>query len=335
MLYLTTRDNKDAYTAHKALTQSEGPDGGQFVPFRLPEITSVELCALKDKSFGQIVADMINLFFSSRLTGWDVNCSIGRAPVKLIPMNHKILVAELWHNLEGKYTYLVSNLYRTISGNADSVNVPTDWFRIAVRIAVLFGVYGEMLRMQSLSIGEDFDISVSTGDFSAPMAAWYSRKMGLPINTIICTHEEDSTVWDLIHRGAFNPTTAEAGLFSGVERLIHASLGTDAVRSYLNKIQVKRIYSVSEEFQKCISKGFFCSVTGETRADTVINSVFRTNRYLMDPDTALLYGGLQDFRAKSGDSRITILLSECTPMEYIKQISDVTGIPVGKLTENV
>lgn len=335
MLYLTTRDNKDAYTAHKALTQAEGPDGGRFVPFRLPEITSEELGALTDKSFGQIVADIINLFFSSRLTGWDVDCCVGRTPVKLIPMNHKILVAELWHNLEGKYTYLVSNLYRIVSGNADSVNVPTDWFQIAVQIAVLFGLYGEMLRMQSVSIGECFDVSVPTGDFSVPMAAWYSRKMGLPINTIICTHEEDSTVWDLIHRGAFNPATAEVGLSSGVERLIHATCGTDAVQGYLNKIQVGRIYSVAEESQKCISEGFFCSVAGKDRADTVINSVFRMSRYLIDPDTALLYGGLQDFRAKCGDSRLTVLLSECTPMEYMKQISDATGIPTDKLTENV
>lgn len=335
MLYITTRDNKDAYTAHKALTETNGPDGGRFVPFRLPEIAAEELSALTEKSFGQIVADVLNLFFSLRLTGWDVDCCIGRTPVKLISMNHKILVAELWHNLEGKYEYLVTSLYKTVPGFTEFCNVPTDWFRIAVRIAVLFGLYGEMLRMQSISIGECFDISVSTGDFSVPMAAWYSRKMGLPINTIICTHEEDSTAWDLIHRGAFNPSTAEAGLCSGVERLIHATCGIDAVQGYLNKIQVGRMYSVGEESQKCISAGFFCSVAGKNRADTVINSVFRTNQYLIDPDTALHYGGLQDFRAKSGDSRITILLSECTPMEHIQQISAATGIPADKLPEPV
>lgn len=335
MLYITTRDNKDAFTAYKTLTQMAGPDGGKFIPFRMPEITDVEIEKLHEKSFSQTVADILNLFFSSQLTAWDVDCCIGRSPVKLVSMNHKILITELWHNLDGKYAYLVTNLYNKVSGNTDTATEPTDWFRIAVRIAVLFGLYGEMLSLQSVSFGEPFDVSVLTGDFSVPMAAWYARKMGLPINTIVCTHKEDSTVWDLIHRGAYNPATAENGLSSGVERLVHATLGVDAVQGFLNKIQSGRIYLVDEESQKSISKGFFCTVAGPKRADTVINSVFRTNRYLIDPDTALLYGGLQDFRSKSGDSRITILLSECTPMDHITQISKATGIPTGKLTESV
>lgn len=314
MLYLTTRDTKDAYTAHKALTLAKGPDGGQFVPFRLPEMTAEEIAALKDKSFGQIVAEILNLFFSLRLTGWDVDCCIGRTPVKLISMNHKILVAELWHNLDRKYNYFVTSLYKITNPNSD--DAPTVWFQIVSRIAILFGLYGELIKAQSISVDEFFDISVPAGDFSAPMAAWYCRKMGLPINTIICTNKENNTVWDFIHRGSFNPATADDALISGVERLIHATLGIDAVRSYLCKVESGRIYSVSDEYFQCISSGFFCSVAGSTRADAVMNSVYRTNQYLVDPETALLYGGLQDYRAKFGDSRATVILSESSPKDH-------------------
>lgn len=335
MLYVTTRDNKDAYTAHKALTLFVGPDEGRFVPFRLPEMTADELHALKDKSFGQNVADILNLFFSTRLTGWDVDCCIGRNPVKLIAMNHKILIAELWHNLEGKYQYLVSGLYRTVCGDANTKNEPSDWFRIAVRIAILFALYGKMLKMQHLSDGDCFDVSVPTGDFSVPMAAWYSRKMGLPIHMILCTHEENSTVWDLIHRGTFNCAAADKALCSGVERLVQATLGTELVHIYLDKVQNRQIYTVGEEFIKHINGGFFCAVAGKTRANTIINSVFRTNGYLIEPGCALLYGGLQDYRAKSGDSRLTLLLSENTPLDHIKQISDATGISGDRLLENM
>lgn len=313
MLYLTTRDNTDAYTAYKALTQDNGPDGGQFVPFRLPKMTSEQIVALKEKSFGEIVAYIINQFFSLRLTGWDVDCCIGRNPIKLISMNHKILVAELWHNLEGQYTGFVTSLYKITNANTD--RVPTDWFHIAARIAILFGIYGEMVKNQCIADDDCFDISVPTGDFSAPMAAWYCRKMGLPINTIICTNKENSTVWDFVHRGTYNPITAKDDLNSGVERLIYAALGFDAVQSYLSKVESGRIYSVIDESFDHISTGFFCSVAGNTRADTVINSVFRTNQYAITPETALLFGGLQDFRAKVGDSRVTVILAESAPSD--------------------
>ena len=39
MLYVTTRNNRDAYTARRALTENRGPDGGFFVPFREPVFT--------------------------------------------------------------------------------------------------------------------------------------------------------------------------------------------------------------------------------------------------------------------------------------------------------
>ena len=314
MLYLTTRDNTDAYTAHKALTQMCGPDGGQFVPFRLPEMESAEITTLMEKPFGQIVADILNRFFSLRLTGWDVDCCIGRTPVRIVSMNHKILIAELWHNLDGKYDYFVTSLYKI--ANPDSENAPTVWFRIVARIAILFGFYSEMLKTQSISVDECFDISVPTGDFSVPMAAWYCRKMGLPISTIICTNKENNTVWDLIHRGSFNPVTADDDLTSGVEHLIYATLGNDAVQSYLSKVGSGRIYSVSDESFQCISSGFFCSVAGDTRAETVMSSIYRTNQYLVDPETALLYGGLQDYRAKYGDSRVTVILAEASPKDH-------------------
>lgn len=315
MLYLTTRDNKDAHTAYKALTHANGPDGGQFVPFRLPEMTHKEIAELKDKTFGEIIAEILNVFFSLHLTGWDIDCCIGRSPVKLSLMNHKILMAESWHNLAGDYQYIVSSLYKLACGTADTKVVPTAWFQIAAHISVLFSVYGEMLKGEHISLDETFDISVPTGDFSAPMAAWYCSKMGLPVNMVICTSKEDSTVWDLIHRGTFNPTAADACLIDGVERLIYSTIGLDAAQSYLSKVEAGRIYSVGEESMKSVSNGFFCTVAGDKRAETVINSVYRTNQYRIDSETALLYGGLQDYRAKSGDSKVTVILAESTPKE--------------------
>lgn len=335
MLYITTRDNKDAFTAHRALSDDLAPDGGHFIPLTMPDYDRTEIAALREKSFGQVVAEILNTFFSSRLTGWDVEFCIGRNVARLISMSHRITVAELWHNPDEKYSYIVNRLYEKIYDNADILKTPTDWVKIAIQIAVLFGLYGELLKAEITSCDQTVDISVSADGFSAPMAAWYARKMGLPIGTIICTCEENSSVWDLIHRGVFNTATAQDDLLMGIERLIQATLGFEAVKSYLAKCQNRQIFSVIEGAQGILNNGFFCAVAGENRSESIINSVFRSSSYVIDPCTALCYGGLQDYRARTGGSRMTLLLAERIPIDFTAEIAKATGIPKEKIVDYV
>ena len=49
MLYVTTRDNIEAYTAHKALTENRAPDGGFYVPFHMFRFSDEEIQSLKLK----------------------------------------------------------------------------------------------------------------------------------------------------------------------------------------------------------------------------------------------------------------------------------------------
>lgn len=325
MLYLTTRDNRDAFTAHRAIFEEYGPDGGRYIPFSLPEFSKDEIADLKNKSFSQTVAEILNIFFSARLTGWDVDFCIGRNPLRFLEMNHRIVVAEVWHNLEAQYKYLVRSLAAKICGS-NSETVVSDWMQIAVQVAVLFGVYGEMLRSNIIAEDTVFGISVRYENFSAPMAAWYARELGLPIGTIVCTGVEDSAVWDFLHKGTFNPAGTSKSLQEGLERLIAAALSHDEAVRFATCCKNKTAYTVSEEQLPTLNKGFFAVVAGESRGFTNVNSVYRTNGYVIDPVTALCFGGIQDFRTKTGDSMLMLLLSEETPMHYANDILTATGI---------
>ena len=53
MLYLTTRDKFDTHTAYRALREDRAPNGGFYLPFRMPVFSAEELAQLKNKSFGQ------------------------------------------------------------------------------------------------------------------------------------------------------------------------------------------------------------------------------------------------------------------------------------------
>jgi len=313
LLYITTRENKDAFTAARALSSDKAADGGLYVPFRLPEFTEEEVLSLKQKTFGQTVAEILNIFFSSRTTGWNVDLCIGRNPVKLISMNHRISIAELWHNPEETYTYIVKKLHERILHQADSRLMPSKWVQITVRIAVLFGTFGEMMRLEMIDGLQPVDLAVTAKDFSIPMACWYARKMGLPIGTIVCGCNDDSALWDLIRRGELNTALTLASAQQereSLEWLIQGTLGCDEVKRYLTCCQGKCAYTLTDESLAKLSSGLFAAVVGKNRADMIVSSVKRTSAYTLDSDTALSYGALQDYRAGNSESRIALLVSD-------------------------
>ena len=92
MLYVSTRNHVDSFTAYRVLHEDHAPDGGMFVPMRFPAFLPEELCQLKTSSFGEIVSIVLNKFFSANLSAWDVEICAGRHPFKLVPMNHKMLI---------------------------------------------------------------------------------------------------------------------------------------------------------------------------------------------------------------------------------------------------
>ena len=332
MLYITTRSDRDAFTAPRTWKLEHAPDGGLFVPFQMPCFDAEEISALKDKSFGQAVADILNLFFSARLNNWDIDFLIGRNPVNVISMSHRLSVAEIWHNPGSVYSYIEKTIYRKLCDNDCGGDIPTEWVRIAVRIAVLFGVFGEMMRQGLVAADQLTDLSVSAVDFTAPSAALYARKMGLPIGTIVCTCEEDSPVWDLIRR--CEVSTAGKKMPYGIERILQMQLGFLETCRYLDICDKKGIYTVKEELCADLNSGLSAAVVGNERIDAVIRSMYRTNGYIVDPDAAFVYAGLQDYRAGVGESRPALIFADKSPNLSMNRIAAAIGVAANELTRD-
>ena len=63
MLYVTTRNTADAYTAYRALHEVFAPDGGYYVPFRLTAYSDEEISIIKTQTPGEIIAGILNVIF--------------------------------------------------------------------------------------------------------------------------------------------------------------------------------------------------------------------------------------------------------------------------------
>ena len=331
MLYTTTRSNRDAYTAHRALHENVAPDGGRFVPFRFPQFCTDELAAMCQKSPNENIADILNVFFAARLSGWDIDFCIGRNAVRLKIMTHKITVAELWHNAGAEFDFIVKNLYGKIATDSASAE-PSEWFVIAVRIALYFAIYCEQCRQAYVATGDEIDISVPDDGGTSLMAACYAKRMGLPVGTIICTSVDSPILWDLVHRGEVATTgIGDVGRL-GVERFLQHIGGFDAVSDWQKATADRSIFSFCQDKENPMDFGVYCVVTGANRCNHTINSIFRGNGYIVDPFTAVCFAGLQDYRTQSTTGRPALVLAEHSPLKFADKIAVVTGISADKIS---
>lgn len=339
MLYATTRSKNDVYTAHKVIHHDCAGDGGLFLPLTLPKLDAEAISALQHKSFGQNMADILNIFFSCGLTGLDLEFAIGRNPVQVVGLNNRLVVAEAWHNSHWKFDYIVQSISDQMR-KEEQRQIPGNWVNVAVRIATIFAIYGSLLANGQVSVNLPLDIAVTAGDFATPIAAWYSRQMGLPVGNIIIGCNVNGAAWELLHRGQLNTSatavktcTPESDFVipRNLERLIHVTMGQEETDRFSQCCHTGSTYIADEQTVQKLREGMFASVISDNRVRSVIINVYRNSGYILSPYAALAHGSLSDYRSKTGESRTALLLSERSPVRDDSFVAHCMDISVPEL----
>lgn len=339
MLYVTTRNSRDVFTANRAVQETRGEDGGLYVPFHLPVYSPEEIAAFGEKSFHACVAQILNQLFHTHLNAWDVEFCVGRYAVRLANLKQRILVAECWHNPQLQFSCMVNQLTSCIRGT-ESEPASGDWMQIGVGIAVLFGIFGELIREDLASMDKRVDVSLVCGDFSGVMSAWYARQMGLPVGNIVVCCNENNTVWDLMTHGQLRTDSVcirtdtpdtDITLPVSLERLIYAVGGETAVWEYLSVCRRGGMYVPDPLLHSKLREGLYVSVVSQPRLRSMIPNVFSTNRYILSFYSALAYGGLMDYRSGTGSRRTALILADRSPVCEAERISAMLGIESGEL----
>lgn len=293
MLYRTTRSTDLCETAHRALCASRAPDGGVYLPLRFPQIAREKLHTCPP---GAWMAEILNLFFPAKLAEQTLSLLMGRRPIRLTALHHRITAAECWHTPERSLSQTVSRLSVYLGGP----EAASSWTRIAVRIGVLFWIFSE------LDAESDVDVALPGGDLTDGMAAWYAREMGLPIGTIVCA-AESGVLWELVNHGELHTDTA---LPAELERLIEAAFGTEETARYLDALRCGGCYRPPADRLEQLREGFYAAVVSQDRQRSLSRLASRPGAYPFDADSALAFAGLQDFRTHSGERRSALLLCE-------------------------
>lgn len=340
MLYVTTRSNRDAFTPHRILTQNRAADGGLYVPFRDLQFTPDEIAELSKQSFSKCVSDVLNKLFRTNLTSWDIEFAAGRYPVRLRKLGQRVIVGECWHNLEADFLRIARSITALLRKEEQSEILCGEWTLVGIRIAILFGIFSELMRSCGVNQENPIDVSVVSGDFSGPMSVWYARKWGLPIGNIVCCCNENGNVWNFICHGQLRTdgvakitATPDADVVvpTSLERLVYSSAGVDEVLRYVDCVRRGASYYVDDKLLHSLREGIYVTVNSDRRVFSTISGAYGTHKYLMSPYSALTYAGLQDYRSRTGENRMALIISEKSPACDAHTVAAAMGLSIDKL----
>lgn len=335
MLYTTTRNNQDTFTAQRVLRSGRAPDGGLFVPFHLPVYTEEEIKRLSSIGFNSRLAEILNLLFGSHLTGFDIDLALGKRSVRLQQLGQRLFLAECWHNIQWQFAEILNALSHLVFSDRESEPAQSGWVETGIRMAVLFGIIGELIRNGLVSAEKPVDLAMVSGNFSGPMAAWYARGMGLPIGNIVCCCNENAVLWDFICHGqlrtdgiAVDTLVPEADILvpEGLERLITLYGGPAEVDRYVDCLHSGRTYYVDDGLLDRMRKGIYVTVSSEQRIISTVSSSFSAHQCVLSLSSALAYAGLQDYRARTGSSRMALIMTDKSPRLDMPMVADILGL---------
>ncbi len=215
--------------------------------------------------------------------------------------------------------------------SANSINIG----RLAPQIMYYFKAYRDLLDAGKITLGDEVNFSVPTGNFGDILAGYFAKKLGLPVGTLICASNANNVLTDFIRTGTYDKrrpllkTTSPSMdilVSSNLERLLYLMSGDTAlVGSLMAKLKEEGCYTVPDDLKEAIQAEFWAGCCDDAGAADTIARVFREHNYLCDPHTAAGWAAAEDYVNQTGDRRPMVVLSTASPYKFPAAVLSAIG----------
>ena len=217
--------------------------------------------------------------------------------------------------------------------SANSINIG----RLVPQIVYYVYAYARLLANEEIAGGEQINVVVPTGNFGNILAAYFAKRMGVPIKTLICASNDNKVLYDFFTTGTYdrkrdfiltNSPSMDILISSNLERLIYLSTGCDARanKALMQDLSVKGSYTVTEDMRAFMSDFAGGFATQEENA-AAIKRIFDSTGYLIDTHTGVAAAVYGDYRAKSGDTAKTVIASTASPYKFSDSVMEAIAGP--------
>ena len=175
--------------------------------------------------------------------------------------------------------------------------------------------------------GDPVNFVVPTGNFGNILAGYYAKRMGLPVHKLICASNSNNVLTDFINDGVYDANRAffttlspsmDILVSSNLERLLFELTDRDseAVCDMMEKLSKERRYAISDEMKARLTEDFWGGYIDDAHCAAVIKKTLDEVGYLVDPHTAVALGVYDDYKAATGDTLPTVIISTASPFKF-------------------
>ena len=218
--------------------------------------------------------------------------------------------------------------------SANSINIG----RLVPQIVYYVYAYGRLLKEGVIRSGELMDVTVPTGNFGNILAAYYAKKMGLPIGKLVCASNENRVLTDFFTQGVYDKNrefiltsspSMDILISSNLERLIYEIAGSDAKKcaQLMKSLSAEGRYDITDEMKERLSD-FLAGCASEEQTASQIRKVWEKYGYVIDPHTAVASYVAEHTDTVEG--RPMVIASTASPFKFAGSVMKAIGEESGE-----
>lgn len=200
------------------------------------------------------------------------------------------------------------NDYSIFLSSANSIN----WGRLVPQIVYYFSAYCDMYRSGAITPGDRIDVCVPTGNFGNIFACYLAKKMGLPVDKLICASNKNNILTDFITDGIYDRNrdfystmspSMDILISSNLERLLYTLFGSERCAELMKELNENGKYALTESELTALQNDFIGYYTDEDECASTIKRVYENENRLVDTHTAVAISAaeryMDDHKARS------------------------------------
>jgi len=217
----------------------------------------------------------------------------------------------------------ILNANNCMLSSANSINIG----RLIPQIVYYVHSYLNLIKLDKISKNEKINVVVPTGNFGDILAGYYAKKMGVPINKLICASNENNVLYDFINTGVYNrkrelkatlSPSMDILVSSNLERLLYELCSHDvsAVNSMVGSLNKKGEFTITIDMKEKLLEDFYGEFATDGQTLETIKDVYDKYGYLIDTHTAVACSVYKKYVEDTKDNLKTVIISTASPFKF-------------------